>query len=186
MKKTMITKNTMTIALKTVFKTALTTALTLVACFALVLTGCQSKKKVQDEAAVSDSPQVDNAPMNFNAQGSDSGQIAGLQSISFDYDKSSLSNANREKIKANAEWLKARGNTNLQIEGHCDSRGSIEYNLALGERRARTVKDYMVSVGIAESRLSVISYGKEKPLDNSETEAAYGKNRRANFVPIAQ
>lgn len=159
-----------------------------VTALALALSACHSKKKVKDDAALADQngPQIENTPMNFNPQGSDSGQIAGLQTVTFDYDKSSISAAAKEKIKGNADWMKSHGNINVQIEGHCDARGSIEYNLALGERRARAVKDYMVSLGIPESRLNVISYGKEKPIDASESDAAYAKNRRANFVPIAQ
>jgi len=73
---------------------------------------------------------------------------------------------------------------NIQIEGHCDSRGSIEYNLALGERRAKSVKAYLVSLGIEANRLNIISFGEEKPLADGDTESAHAQNRRANFVPI--
>ena len=79
--------------------------------------------------------------------------------------------------------MKKNANTKVQIEGHCDSRGSIEYNVALGERRANSVKDYMLSLGLGSNRLATISYGEEKPLVSAENEAAWKKNRRANFVP---
>jgi peptidoglycan-associated lipoprotein len=74
----------------------------------------------------------------------------------------------------------------LQIEGHCDSRGSIEYNLALGERRAKSVRAYLVNLGVSAKRLSVISYGKEKPIVQGDSEEAMAKNRRANFLPLGK
>lgn len=158
----------------------------------LAFTACQSKKTTSDKdasAAATDSgqaPQIENTPMSFDAGGSDSGKISGLETINFDYDKALLSASAKKKIQGNAEWMKSRGNINIQIEGHCDARGSIEYNLSLGERRAKAVKEYMVSLGVSDSRISIISYGKEKPLANGDSEDAYAKNRRANFVPLAQ
>lgn len=156
----------------------------------LALGACTSKKKTEDEGAGGDagmqSPQIESTPMNFAAEGSDSGKIAGLETIYFDYDKSSLSSEAKRTLAANAEWMKSNPKTSLQIEGHCDERGSIEYNLSLGERRAQSVKSYLVSLGIPGRRLTVISYGKEKPLVQGDSEAAYSKNRRANFVPLAQ
>jgi len=123
---------------------------------------------------------------SFDATGSDSGQIAGLSSVNFDYDSSTLSSDSRRRLAENAEWIKTNGSTTVQIEGHCDSRGSVEYNLALGERRAKSVKNYLVSLGIDSKRLTIISYGEEKPIAMGESEEAYAKNRRANFVPLAQ
>lgn len=122
--------------------------------------------------------------MNFDAQGSDSNKIAGLSTIYFDYDKSSLSAASREALKGNAEWIKKNSKVTVQIEGHTDSRGSIEYNLALGERRANAVKSYLQSLGVSAGRIKTISYGKERPLVTGESEEAWSKNRRANFVPV--
>ncbi len=150
--------------------------------------GCQSKKKAEDATDGSNgqgsAPQIESAPMNFDASGSDSGKIDGLNSINFEYDKATLSAEAKQKVQKNVAWMKTNANTKLQIEGHCDARGSIEYNLSLGERRANAVKAYMTSLGIATSRLSIISYGKEKPLTNGDSEADYAKNRRANFVPL--
>ena len=122
--------------------------------------------------------------MTFDPQGSDSGKIDGLQTLHFDYDKATLNGDSKRKAQSNADWLKSHSGSSVQIEGHCDSRGSIEYNLALGERRAQSVKSYMISLGIEANRLSVISFGKEKPLAMGETDADYAKNRRANFVPL--
>jgi peptidoglycan-associated lipoprotein len=88
-------------------------------------------------------------------------------------------------LEGNAAWIKSNAKTTVQIEGHCDSRGTIEYNLALGERRAQAVKNYLVGLGVAADRLNVISYGEEKPLVPGDSEEAWTKNRRANFLPIA-
>jgi peptidoglycan-associated lipoprotein len=157
------------------------------------LSACKSKKTSEDNVAPTENaaeenkaPQIESTPMNFDAAGSDSGKIEGLQSINFEYDKASLSSEAKKKIQGNVDWMKKNPNTKLQIEGHCDSRGSIEYNLSLGERRAQAVKSYMSSLGIPGARLSIISYGKEKPLATGDSEADMAKNRRANFVPLGQ
>lgn len=144
--------------------------------------GCSNKAKKGDDSEVG---AVTSEPMSFNALGSDSGQINGLNTVHFDYDKSSLSATARKQLAENAEWLNKNPKSMLQIEGHCDSRGSVEYNLALGERRAKTVKNYLVSLGVASNRLKIISYGKEKPIVEGDSEQAFGKNRRANFLPLS-
>lgn len=122
----------------------------------------------------------------FDSTGSDSGKITGLHTVHFDYDSSTLSSDTRRQLADNANWIKANPKVTVQIEGHCDSRGSVEYNLALGERRAKAVKNYMVSLGLDSKRMTIISYGEEKPIATGDTEEAYAKNRRANFVPLAQ
>lgn len=158
-----------------------------VAAIALVA-GCKGKQNKSDVESTPLAPGVDSSvsssPMNFNPTGSDSGEIAGLSTIHFDYDKSNLNGDSKKKIQGNADWMKKNAGVKLQIEGHCDARGSQEYNIALGERRANAVKGYMVSLGIPADRLSTISYGKDKPLVQGDDEAAYSKNRRANFVPL--
>ena len=157
------------------------------------LGACSSKKKAEDnqaplESTVSEpaAPAIESTPMNFDATGSDSGKIDGLQTIFFDYDKAALSGDAKKKLQGNADWMKSHGNSKMQIEGHGDARGSIEYNLSLGERRAQSVKVYMQGLGIPAGRISIISYGKEKPLANGDSESDYAKNRRANFVPLGQ
>lgn len=122
----------------------------------------------------------------FDSTGSDSGKITGLHTVHFDYDSATLSSDSRRQLADNANWIKANPKVTVQIEGHCDSRGSVEYNLALGERRAKAVKNYMVSLGLDSKRMTIISYGEEKPVATGDTEEAYAKNRRANFVPLAQ
>jgi peptidoglycan-associated lipoprotein len=145
---------------------------------------CASKKKADEEQALSGDATISTAPMDFNAAGSDSGAIQGLSTINFAYDSSALDNKARRILSDNANWMRTNSRASIQIEGHCDSRGSVEYNLALGERRAKAVRDYLISLGIDKKRLSVISYGKEKPLELGDTEAVYARNRRANFVPL--
>ena len=104
------------------------------------------------------------------------------QDIHFEYDSSQLSSMAKTLLQEKAAWLKANYSASVVIEGHCDDRGTTEYNLALGERRASASKAYLVNLGISAARLSTISYGEEQPLDSSKTEQAYRKNRRAHFA----
>lgn len=166
--------------------------ISLVAASMVLTVACKSSKKVEDNptAAEGDASKMDanvqSKDMKYDQAGSDSGQINGLNSIHFDYDSATLSTEARRQLAENADWIKTNASTTVQIEGHCDSRGSVEYNLALGERRAKSVKNYMTSLGVASNRMTIISYGEEKPLDSADSEEAYAKNRRANFVPLAQ
>jgi len=105
-----------------------------------------------------------------------------FQDIHFDYDDFSLRPGAKDTLKGIAEWLLKNTSAQILVEGHCDERGTPEYNLALGERRAQSAKDYLVNLGIAASRLSTVSYGEEKPLDMGNNEEAWAKNRRAQFV----
>ncbi|PLX74568.1 MAG: peptidoglycan-associated lipoprotein [Desulfuromonas sp.] len=109
---------------------------------------------------------------------------AGLQRIHFDFDQFVLSDEARTILDQNAQYLRANASTNVVIEGHCDERGSDEYNLALGESRAIAAKNYLNSLGISGSRISVISYGEEKPLDQAANEEAWAMNRRAEFKAV--
>lgn len=158
----------------------------------LVTVSCKSKPKSEGGGPVggvegeSLDPAVAAGNTGFDATGSDSGNIPGLSTVHFEYDSSTLSTETRRRLAENAEWIKTNSNVTVQIEGHADSRGSVEYNLALGERRAKSVKGYLVSLGIDSKRLTVISYGEEKPLVTGDTEEAHAKNRRANFVPLSQ
>ncbi|HBG04755.1 MAG TPA: peptidoglycan-associated lipoprotein Pal [Geobacter sp.] len=107
---------------------------------------------------------------------------AALEAIYFNYDSASLSPEARQGIYQNFQLLAQDSKVNLQIEGHCDERGSDEYNLALGENRAKAAMKYLVSLGVAEDRISTISYGKEKPAAEGNDETAWARNRRAEFV----
>lgn len=103
----------------------------------------------------------------------------------FDFDKSDLRQDARESLSKNADiMLKKQTDVKVKIEGHCDERGSAEYNLALGERRAKSALHYLITLGVPANRLSIISYGKEKPAVDGHNEEAWSKNRRAEFVII--
>ena len=104
------------------------------------------------------------------------------EDVHFEFDQAILSETDKQILNKKAKWLKDNPAAKASIEGHCDERGSAEYNLALGQRRADATMAYMTSLGIEASRLSTISYGKEKPLDPGHDEAAWAKNRRAHFV----
>ena len=110
--------------------------------------------------------------------------ITSLKSIYFSFDSSDLSEASRATLKSNYGVLAKNSGFKVQIEGHCDERGSDEYNLALGDRRAKAAMTYLVTLGVRPERLSTISYGKEKPVDPGHTEEAWAKNRRDEFVLI--
>ena len=112
-------------------------------------------------------------------------EVTQLKDIHFDFDRSEVRAADAKVLDANADWLKANPPALLLIEGHCDERGTGEYNLALGERRARAAMNYLVARGIAASRISVISYGEERPACTEHGEPCWGKNRRAHFLAKA-
>jgi peptidoglycan-associated lipoprotein len=109
-----------------------------------------------------------------------------LKPVFFDYDSSDLTGDGQNVLKADAEVLKSNPTWAITIEGHCDERGTAEYNLALGERRAVAARAYLVSLGISADRLKTVSYGKEFPFDPGHDEAAWAKNRRAHFVITAK
>jgi len=108
----------------------------------------------------------------------------GLQRIHFDTDKWRIREDARELLKSNAGLLQSNPDVKIIIEGHCDERNTVEYNLALGERRAAATKDYLVKLGIDGSRINTISYGEERPIDYGHDESAWQINRRAEFVII--
>ena len=105
-----------------------------------------------------------------------------LKTVYFDFDKSEIRDDQAAVLKSNADWMKTNAKFKVLIEGHCDERGTIDYNLALGEKRAGRVKQYLADLGIPGDRMRTISYGKERPADPGHDEAAWAKNRRAEFV----
>jgi peptidoglycan-associated lipoprotein len=109
-----------------------------------------------------------------------------LKPAFFDYDSAELNNAAQSALQEDAGLLKRYGTWTITIEGHCDERGTAEYNLALGERRAVAARAYLVSLGVSADRLRTVSYGKEFPFDPGHDETAYTKNRRAHFVITAK
>lgn len=109
-----------------------------------------------------------------------------LATIHFDFDSYALTNNARELLQKNAVILKNNGNVRIRIEGNCDERGSDEYNLALGEKRAKTAMQYLVTLGIEPNRVTVISYGREKPFETGHNDIAWALNRRDDFVVIGK
>lgn len=105
-----------------------------------------------------------------------------MKDIYFDFDRYDLSADARTTLRANAEWLKANPAARVEIEGHCDDRGTNEYNLALGAKRAQSAREYLATLGVAGERLSTISYGEEIPMCTEQTESCWRQNRRARFV----
>jgi peptidoglycan-associated lipoprotein len=159
---------------KTAFQRLILTAAVLVL---VAGPGC-SKKTKEDENSVPNAAAADENQMGD----SDSGKAMGLQTVHFPYDSSTLDSEGKSVLKANAEILKSKSSLKIQVEGHCDQRGGIQYNIALGEKRANAAKKYLSDLGVSGERVTVVSFGKEKPIDSAETEEAYAKNRRDNFV----
>lgn len=110
------------------------------------------------------------------------GTVSELQTVHFSFDSYRLDAGTVSVLDQNAEWIKANIGVEIQIEGHCDERGTIEYNLLLGERRAKAVKAYLISQGISDDALHVISYGEERPIDAGAGDYAWNRNRRAQFL----
>ena len=153
------------------------TLLVLAAC--LVLSACATKKEVATDATISGQMQSD------VYTGTDSVEYLadGVKDrVFFATNESILTTASRETLRAQAAWLRKNSNINVVLEGHADERGTREYNLALGERRANSAKDYLMTYGISSDRISVLSYGKERPVDAGSSPLAWSKNRRSLTV----
>ena len=154
---------------------------------AFLAIGCASKKPTnsQDDAAADADGANNGLALELNGD-SDSGKAGGLQTVFFAFDSSTLDGSAKSAMQSNADFMKSNTNVDIQVEGHCDERGGRQYNLALGERRAKAVRDYLVALGVAAKRISVISYGNERPVAEGHDESAWSKNRRANFVVTAK
>ncbi|OGR72491.1 MAG: peptidoglycan-associated lipoprotein [Elusimicrobia bacterium GWD2_63_28] len=159
---------------------------------ALTLSSC-NKKNVKGSAA-GDNPDMTTETATIPGvdiqEGSETGgegdirggeflEQATIQTINFEYDRYELSEEARAALQANAALIKTRKDWTVLVEGHCDDRGTIEYNLALGQKRAKSVRDYYVRLGVADSAMGTISYGEEKPLCTEQTDACWLQNRRA-------
>ncbi len=108
-----------------------------------------------------------------------------LRTIYFDYDRAEIRADQRATLQANAAWLRDHEDVRILVEGHCDERGTREYNLALGDRRAQAARDYLISLGVTATRVETISYGEEQPAVRGDNEAAWSQNRRGLFVAVA-
>jgi peptidoglycan-associated lipoprotein len=143
----------------------------------LGLTSCTDDKKKAAEPVAPVASETPAAP-------TDSGSTADLKTtpIYFGFDDYTLTSEAQSTLTAMAEGMKASKSAVVQLEGHCDERGTVEYNLALGERRAQSVKNFLTQLGVEAARLSTISYGEEKPVSQGHAEDSWAKNRRAEFV----
>ncbi len=159
---------------------------------ALLVTGCPTKKKGAlegesgsggyDEESLGQQQGGGSLDLAQQGKPGDDGQSGPLRDVYFDYDSFDLDETARQTLQDNADWLKEHQSARIEIEGHCDDRGTVEYNLALGAKRAAAVKNYLVALGIARERMTTISYGEELPLCHEETESCWSRNRRAHFV----
>ncbi|MFQ6037156.1 MAG: peptidoglycan-associated lipoprotein Pal [Candidatus Aminicenantales bacterium] len=146
----------------------------------------QPKVEKVEEPPAPKEPQLTEEEIFMRKSLEELNQEAPLQMIHFDFDKYYIRDDMKPILEKNAAWLKKWKTVQVLIEGHCDERGTEEYNLALGEKRAKSTFDYLVSLGISPSRLKTISYGKSQPLDPRHNEEAWFKNRRAQFTIIAK
>jgi peptidoglycan-associated lipoprotein len=163
--------------LMTLSKIYKNTLLILAAC--LVLTACATKKEVATTDAIQGQMQSDvytgTDTVKYLADGVP-------DRVFFATNETILTTASRETLRAQAAWLRKNSSINVVLEGHADERGTREYNLALGERRANSAKDYLMTYGISSDRISVLSYGKERPVDAGSNPLAWSKNRRSVTV----
>ena len=109
-------------------------------------------------------------------------EAAGLRDVLFAYDSFAISEEGRQVLARNAEWIKSNSGAHVTVEGHCDERGTLAYNLVLGEKRAKSVRNYLVELGVSPKQLLVVSYGKERPVCAEHTESCYAQNRRGHMV----
>jgi peptidoglycan-associated lipoprotein len=110
--------------------------------------------------------------------------VPGLNNIYFDFDRYSIRPGDADTLKKNLDWFKANADTKVRIEGNCDERGTVDYNLALGQKRADSAKNYLTGLGVDGKMLDTISYGKERPVCTEHNEACWSQNRRDAFVPV--
>lgn len=149
--------------------------------------GCASKKPANNQDGAATGADGANAGLSLELNGdSDNGKAGGLQTVYFGFDSSDLDSDTKTAVQANADYLKANANVDVQVEGHADERGGRQYNLALGERRAKAVRDQLVALGVESKRISTVSYGNERPKAEGNDESAWSQNRRANFVVTAK
>jgi peptidoglycan-associated lipoprotein len=155
----------------------------------LVVTSCGSSKKKSaagdDSVSSMSTEDMKDVDLELNAD-SDSGKTGPLKTVYFAFNSAALTSATKDKLRTAATFLKTMDSVEVQVEGHCDERGGVQYNLALGERRAKAVRNYLVALGVSGSRISTISFGKERPVAFGHDESAWSQNRRGNFVITAK
>jgi peptidoglycan-associated lipoprotein len=155
--------------------------------FLFLMFGCGPKQKVEQPppAPPVEQPKPQEQPKPVEPtpeQPQPEKKVLSFRPIYFEFDKYRLLDESKNMLNETANLLKENSTAKIRIEGNCDERGTVEYNLALGEKRAKVAKDYLVGLGIDAERITIISYGKEKPLDPGHDESAWSKNRRDDFV----
>jgi peptidoglycan-associated lipoprotein len=159
----------------------------------VLLSACGKKQQAVETDSSADSMPAEQVPApDFGGSSTGSGQVQSsdvdrgaqmdLGDVYFDYDRYDLDADDREVLASNGRLLRERQDARILIEGHCDERGTVQYNLALGEKRAKQVREYLLSLGVPAGSIDVVSYGKERPFANGANEAAWAQNRRAHFV----
>ena len=147
----------------------------LVLLLSLVLSACATQKAVKIDSKIQGDVYTGTDTVKYLADGV-------KDRVFFATNESVLTTASRDTLRKQAAWLRKNSEVTVVLEGHCDERGTREYNLALGERRANAAKDYLMTYGIASDRISVISYGKERPVDSGSNPLSWSKNRRSVTV----
>jgi len=142
---------------------------------------CDEKRKAEEEAA---RKQPEPEPVAKEVEIEKDAGPDRMVTVYFGFNEATLTDESRTALNNNADYLRNHEGQRVQIEGHCDSRGSTEYNLALGERRAMAVRKYLVKLGVNPTRLEIISYGEERPVDPGQSEDAWSQNRRAEFMEL--
>jgi len=166
----------------------------------MLVTGCQQRAatrpeetsapsaKEQPESTQQKGPEkiTEQKPGTVTSEDMPAGYAEGkegmFEDVLFDFDKYDVKESYKTEMQSVAAWMTKNSSATLSIEGHCDDRGTNEYNLALGDRRAKAVKDFLISLGVPSSRIETISYGEEKQICTEQTEECWAKNRRAHFV----
>jgi peptidoglycan-associated lipoprotein len=163
------------------------TTVIVLAVIVFAIGGCSTKKKPGEGGAGGPGNGMNEGGLGPNGGGSLQNNIAGgtmgtTGDIHFGYNDATIRPEDNDTLKSHADYLTSHAGTRVQIEGHCDDRGSEEYNIALGARRAQAAKDYLATLGISGDRMSTISYGKELPLCTEETDDCWAQNRRDHFA----
>jgi peptidoglycan-associated lipoprotein len=179
-------------------------ALALIALSFMLVAGCQQKAATRPEttspSATKEQPEQAQQKGPEEVTGQKAGTVTSedmppgyaegkegmFEDVLFDFDKYDVKSSYKPEMQKVAAWMTKNTSATLSIEGHCDDRGTNEYNLALGDRRAKAVKDFLISLGVPSSRIETISYGEEKPLCTEQTEECWAKNRRAHFVILTK
>ena len=164
------------------------TTVVLLCVFAIALSGCPSKNKAgsgtgeDGTGGVGSEEGLSGSSLSRAQKGLGPEEDGILKDVHFGYDSSEIDSSERGRLDQNVGWLRDNARAKIELEGHCDSRGTIEYNLGLGAKRAKAVKDYLVGQGVGADRISTISYGKELPLCQEESESCWTRNRRVHAV----